>query len=222
MKRAFVPKVLVGALLPALFAVPALGQVYSVDYLGYAWETGGILPSDAGDELVIVSVADYVDPAFGVDLGIDELTFHVYGLVSGGETDFLGNTMINYAGGYLEIYQDPSRNADWGVNPPNATAPGSFTEGSLFFRGAFTAFTLFFDPSGSYGSFEGTLDGLAGSIIDDVCSDCVYTWGGAFTLDAGAQIPQGYDLQIDGVFEIDAAVSSESASWGSVKALFNN
>ena len=66
------------------------------------------------------------------------------------------------------------------------------------------------------------LDGLAGTIIDSVCSDCVYTWGGAFTLDAGAQIPEGYDLQIDGLFEIDAAVPAESVSWGSVKALFND
>ena len=38
---------------------------------------------------------------------------------------------------------------------------------------------------------------------------------------SGAQIPDGYDIQIDGVFEIERAVSTEDASWGSVKALFN-
>lgn len=220
MKKTFTPCALVSLLLAFVLAVPALGQVYSVDYLGYGWEQGGPLKA-AGDELIITATSTYVHPAFGVDLGTEELTFYVSSLISNGPTDFFGNTQINYTGGILEIYQDPLMNADWGVNPPNATSPGSFQEGSLFFAGAFTAFTMYFDPSGSYGSFEGTLDGVAGSIIDGVCSDCVYTWGGAFQTGSGAQIPEGYWIQVDGVFEIDAAVSSEAASWGSVKALFN-
>ena len=58
-------------------------------------------------------------------------------------------------------------------------------------------------------------------MIDDVCTGCVYTWGGNFLPDTGAQIPDGYDLQVDGVFEIEEAVSTENASWGSLKALFN-
>ena len=37
----------------------------------------------------------------------------------------------------------------------------------------------------------------------------------------GKTIPDGYDLQVDGVFEIEEAVSTEETSWGSVKALFN-
>lgn len=220
MKKTFTPCALVSLLLAFVLAVPALGQVYSVDYLGYGWEQGGPLKA-AGDELIITATSTYVHPAFGVDLGTEELTFHVSGLISNGPMDFMGSTMTNYTGGILEIYQDPLMNAAWGVNPPNATSPGSFQEGSLFFAGAFTAFTMFFDPSGSFGSFEGTLDGVAGSIIDGVCSDCVYTWGGAFQTGSGAQVPEGYWIQVDGVFEIDAAVSSEAASWGSVKALFN-
>lgn len=221
MKNTFAPFTLLSVLLVAVCALPAVGQVYSVDYLGYGWEQA-VPVKAAGDELRILSVADNVDPAFGVDLGTEELTLYVYGLISQGPVDFYGNTMVNYTGGYLEIYQDGGQNADWGINPPNPTAPGTFVDGSLFFAGSFTAFTMFFDPSGSYGSFEGTLDGIGGSIIADVCSNCVYTWGGAFTMDAGAQIPEGYDLQIDGVFEIDSAVPSEPTSWGAVKALFSN
>ncbi len=202
-------------------AIPALGQVYSVDYLGYGWETGGILPSDAGDELVITSVADNVDPAFGVDLGTTELTLHIYGLVSTGQVDMGGYIGVNYSGGTMEIYQDAALNADWGVNPPNLTSPSTFNDGDLFFRGTFTSFTIYFDAAGAYGSFEANLDGVDGSIINSMCTNCVYTWGGTFSQEAGAQIPAGYDLQIDGVFEIDSAVPVQATSWGSVKALFN-
>ena len=207
--------------LAAALAAPAAAQVASIDYLGFGFETGGFLPSQSGDEMVLTCVADNVDPFFGADLGTEELTFHVYGLISAGEVPLGGNTMINYSGGTLDIYRDAGQNADWGVSPPNAVSPSTFTEGTLFFRGAFTGFTLFVAPGG-YGSFEGSLDGIAGTMIDGSCSGCVYTWGGAFTQDAGAQIPSGYHLQVDGVFEIDSAVSSEAASWGSVKALFNN
>ncbi len=205
----------------ALMAVPALGQVYAVDYLGYGWETGGMLPSDAGDELVITCISDNVDPAFGVDLGTEELTLHIFGLVSTGQQDMGGYYVVNYTGGTMEIYEDPAMNADWGINPPNPTSPSTFSDGSLFFRGSFTSFTMYFDAAGTSGSFEGNLDGVDGSIINAYCSNCVYTWGGAFSMGAGAQIPEGYDLQMDGTFEIDSAVDNETTSWGSVKALFN-
>lgn len=218
-KRAMKEGLLVLALVAGA-AVPATAQIASIDYLGYGFETGGFLPSQAGDELVLTCVADNVDPLFGVDLGSTELTFHVYGLVSAGEVDMGGYTMINYSGGTLDIYDDPAENAAWGVSPPNPTSPATFSDGTLFFRGNFTAFTLYMTAAG-YGSFEGNLDGVAGTMIDGNCSGCIYTWGGTFTQDAGAQIPSGYDMQVDGVFEIDSAVSSEAASWGSVKALFN-
>jgi hypothetical protein len=220
MKHALSLRLLVGAVLIFLFALPAWSQVYTVDYVGYGWEQPLGPVKAAGDELIITSIADDIDPAFGVNLTTEEVTLHVYGLISNGPVDAGGYTMINYTGGYMDIYEDPSMNADWGVNPPNATSPSSFTEGSLFFSGSFNNFTMYFDPSGAYGSFEGTLNGIGGSIINAMCTNCVYTWGGGFSLASGAQIPDGYWLQIDGVFEIDSAVPAETTSWGSVKALF--
>ncbi len=220
MKHSLGPQILLGALLVLLAALPVYAQVYTVDYLGYGWEKAAGPLKAAGDELIITSVADGIDPAFGVDLTTEEVTLHIYGLISDGPVDAGGYTIINFTGGYMDIYEDPAMNADWGINPPNATSPGTFTEGSLFFRGAFTSFTMYFDASGAYGSFEGNLDGISGSIINEYCTNCVYTWGGAFTLDAGAQIPEGYWIQVDGTFEIDSAVDTETASWGSVKALF--
>ncbi len=220
MTKLFMKTLVLAAFLVALFALPAFAQIHSVDYVGYGWDSG--VPGKAlGDEFHFVGIADYVDPVFGVDLGTEELTFHVFGLLVVSEVDLGGTLMVTYSGGYMEIYQDGAMNADWGINPPNLTAPGTFSDGSLFFSGEFTDMTLFHFPGGG-GNFEGNLNGIAGTMIDGSCTGCVYTWGGTFSTDAGAQIPEGYSLQVDGVLEIDAAVSTDEASWGSVKALYNN
>ena len=203
------------------FAMPAFGQASAIDYFGYAWETGGFPTSDPGDLMTFTGVGDYADPIFGVDFGTEEVTFYMYDLVSTGEIPIGGGTlMINYVGGFLEIYRDGAKNADWGIAPPNPTSPSTFVDGTLFFKGSFNSMTVFLNPGGD-GAYEGTLDGIGGTMIDDVCTGCVYTWGGNFTPPSGAQIPDGYDIQIDGVFEIEEAVSTEDRSWGSVKALFN-
>ena len=207
------------AILVMIFALPAYSQISSIDYIGYGWESGGTLKA-IGDEFLFLGVVDYLDPEFGVDLGVDELTIHVFGLTIISEMDLGGTILVSYAGGYMEIYQDSSQNADWGINPPNLVAPATFSDGDLFFAGEFTDMIMFLGPDGN-GTFEGNLNGVAGTMIDSSCTGCVYTWGGAFTAASGAQVPEGYTLQVDGVLEIDAAVSTDAASWGSVKALYN-
>ncbi len=204
-----------------LFSFPAFAQVHTIDYIGFGWEDGGFPNSEVGDELHFVGLVDYLDPEFGVDLGTEYLTFYVYGLLSQGEVDLGYWTMANFTGGYLEIYKDTVHNADWGINPPNATVPSAFLDGELFFAGSFTDFVLFITPDGG-GSFEGNLNGISGSMIDSSCTGCVYLWGGAFTWASGAQLIEGYDLQIDGALDVDAAVATEPMSWDSVKSLFNN
>jgi len=203
------------------FALPAFGQLSAIDYFGYAWETGGFPPSNAGDVLVFTGVADFADPIFGVDLANEELTFYMYDLGSAGEVDIGGGVvMINYVGGFLEIYRDAAMNADWGIAPPNPTSPSTFMDGTLYFQGSFNSLTVFLNPGGD-GAYEGSLDGIGGEMIDSVCTECVFTWGGNFVGAAGAQIPDGYDIQVDGVFQIEQAVPTEGTTWGSVKALFN-
>jgi hypothetical protein len=211
------------ALLTVAWSGPSLAQTSTVDYLGFGWEDGTFPPSNPGDELQFTGVATALDPLFGVDLSAVEVTFHVFGLISTGEfvDPGTGNTIVGYVGGMLEIYSDPLKNADWGINPPNPTSPSTFSDGLLLFEGSFTDFTLIMTPAGA-GAYEGNLDGLAGAIVGAGCTGCAYTWGGAFTSDIGAQIPEGYDLQADGVFEVDNAVSTEATGWGALKARFSN
>jgi len=202
-----------------VFAVPAFAQAPAIDYVGYSWETGGFPPSVAGDELVCLGVTSNLDPIFGVDLGVDELTFHLYGLISTGEVPLGGGmVMVTYTGGMMDVWRDGAQNADWGLNPPNPTAPASFVDGTLFFRGAFNDFTVFMLGDGS-GSFEGTLNGLGGEVLGDLCTDCAYTWGGTYT-QLSAQVPDGYDMQMDGELLIEGSVAEDVQTWSGVKALF--
>ena len=222
MQRLTTVRLIVAVIALASLTAPALAQNPGIDYIGYAWETGGFFPSVIGDELFVAGVATGADPVFQIDFGIDELTFYMYGMTSGGETTLgSGTVMVNYTGGFLEIYRDPAQNADWGINPPSAVSPATFSDGTLAFRGSFTSLTFYFTADGN-GAYEGALNGLDGEVIDDVCSNCAYTWGGSFLLDAGAQIPDGYDMQLDGILELDGAVSNDISTWGGVKALYGN
>jgi hypothetical protein len=207
-----------------LVAVPAAaGQLILMDYSGFAWETGGVPVSNPGDVLALTAVAVQYDPLFGVSPLSQEVTIYIYDLQSTGEfLDGFGNIRISYSGGRIEVYEDTILDHDWGVSPPNGLQ-GTFTNGSLLLEGNFTDFFLTIPPSGA-GAYEGNIDGVGGTsaAICDGLPDCAYTFGGAFSRDVGAQIPVGYDLQIDGTLEVDASVPATPTSFGAVKSLFRN
>ena len=213
-----IPRLLCCVLAASLMS-SATAQVALLDYLGYGWEDGGLPPSNVGDKLNVVCIATQADISFGVNLATEEVTLYAYGLTSTGAVpDGFGNSIITYTGGTLELWRDPGQDADWGVFPANATSPLTFQNGSLLLQATFNDFVLILMPGGA-GAYEGHVDGVAGPLISG-CSDCLYTWGGAFGDATGAQVPDGYDLQIDGVLEVDEAIPTPNNSFGAVKALF--
>lgn len=209
------------ALALVAFATPSSASMVALmDYSGFAWETGGVPSSNPGDVLQITAVALSYDSEFNVDPSSAEVTVYIYGLISTGEfVDGFGYTNIGYSAGSIEIYEAATLNHDWGVFPPNAQQ-STFTDGTLLFAGDFTRFNLVLFGNGT-GAYDGEIDGVGGTAAQ-ICTDCAYTLGGAFGREAGAQIPDGYDLQIDGTLEVDAAVSASVSSFGAVKALFQD
>ncbi len=192
-----------------------------VDYVGYAWENGGIDPSNPGDQLAIATVVTQIDPLFNVDLDAQEGTLYIDGLTSLGSVldPSTGATTIQYSGGTLSVFSGPARNHDWGTNPANGTVPSTFIDGDLVFAGTFINFRVILQPSG-LGVFEGYLNGTGGSALAGPCSNCAYTFSGSFTAPTGANIPAGYDMQVDGILELESAVPTETMSFGSLKQLF--
>lgn len=195
-----------------------------IDYQGYAWETGAFPPSNAGDVLNMVALVDNIDPVFGVNLFTDELSVYASGLTSTGQVDFGGGFLgVSYVGGNLELWQDNSPDADFGTNPPSATVPSTFTNGTLFLNAAFQSFFMFFDTNFGVGSYEGFVTFNGGTALGTVNGLQVdgFTYGG--TLNSAASVghvPAGYDLQVDGVIEALIVVAVKEKSWSQIKELF--
>src|SRR5262245_12959873 len=202
----------------------ASAQNALIDYQGYAWETGDFPPSNAGDVLSFVGVVDAIDSRFGVNFATEEVTLYVTSLTSTGQVDMGGGVLsIAYTGGNIQLWRDPSQDHNYGVNPPNATAPLSFINGSLFLGGTLSNFFMFYDPSTGSGAYEADANFIAGTglaTLNQIQANG-YTFGG--TLDAsgsGGNLPAGYDLQVDGVIEVEVIVGVEQQSWSQIKGLY--
>lgn len=217
--------------LPALtalavcLAVGAAGAENAIiDFQGYAWETGGFPPSDMDDVLSIVGVVDSLDPRFNINLALTEVTLYATDLVSQGQVDVGGGVLaVSYSGGTIELYDDPTRDHDYGIDPPSATAPPTFVNGTLFLGGTLDQFSLFLDTTSGSGAYEAWCHFNAGTglaTLNQIDADG-YTFGGVLTSTAvGQNIPQGYDLQVDGLIEVFVRVSVEPKTWGSVKEMY--
>jgi hypothetical protein len=172
----------------------------------------------------MVALVDNIDPIFGVNIFTDELSVYANNLVSTGQVNFGGGFFgISYTGGNLELWQDPTPDADFGTNPPNATVPSTFTNGTLFLSGLFQSFFMFFDTNFGVGSYEGFVTFNGGTALGTVNGLQVdgFTYGG--TLDSAASVghvPAGYDLQVDGVIEALIVVAVQEKSWSRIKGLY--
>jgi hypothetical protein len=215
-------------LLPATIALLLAGSAQAenalIDYQGYAWETGGFPPSNAGDVLSFVGVVDNLDARFGVNLLLEEVTLYVTDLASSGQVDIGGGVLsIAYNSGTINLYRDPSRDHDYGVNPPSATAPASFVNGTPFLTGTLSTFFMAYDPSTGSGAYEGQIAFTGGSGLGtlSLLNANGYTFGGTLSRPAaGGNVPQGYDLQVDGVIEVEVRVGVESSSWSHIKEMY--
>lgn len=207
-----------------LVAGGAAAQNALIDYQGYAWETGGIPASNPGDVLSFVGVVDNIDARFGVNFGTEEVTLHVTGLTSGGEVNLGGGLLsVAYSGGTIELYRDPSRNHDYGTTPPNATAPSTFVDGTLFLGGTLSNFVLFLDTTTGSGAYESSASFTSGSGLTTLnqLQANGYTFGGVLNSSAsGGNNPAGYDLQVDGTIEVEVIVGVRDKTWGAMKSLY--
>lgn len=189
----------------ALFAAivgAADSRATTIDYQGYAFETGGFPASDAGDTLRIPIVATAA--SLGIDLATHEVTGWIHGLVSGGTVDVGdGILMTTYGTGRIEIYRDASRDRDFGEFPPNLTAPSTFVNGELCLAGELTDFVLFFDPESQSGAYEGNVDFTTGACLAELGAGSArgFTFGGVVTPAVSGSVPPGYDLSVDGYLE---------------------
>ncbi|MFH1279074.1 MAG: hypothetical protein ABIK65_11940 [Candidatus Eisenbacteria bacterium] len=221
-----------GAVLCSLVAVPAFAvQGLIMDWApdSYGWETdynSVTHMSAAGSQLTVVGKIDvFYDPFLDLDPNTTEYTFIFKDLISLGSMDLGGIILTSYAGGLFEIWEDPSNNADFGENPPNATSPSTFTDGTLVMEGFLAGFELlgFVGPGGFSATYSADFEftGPVGGELYGRVEGCYGTTGGGWT-DNTALVPLGYDFVVDGHLTVDDCrpTSTESSNWGSIKGMF--
>jgi hypothetical protein len=207
-----------GLALASFFAGPASATQSIIRISGNAWETGAYPPSAVGDELQAVGIVnDIVAPLYWQPT-IHSYTFYMHGLISLGETIFGTTRIVTYSGGQLTFYRDglPS-NHDYGINPPNATSPSTFTDGdAIYLDGLFTDFTLVFNSATASGSFSGQLNFIGGIVFPHLTDPNGWSFGS----DIAGLSPEGYDLELNGDVYANGPIAVEPQSWGDTKALY--
>ncbi len=185
---------------------------------GNAWETGGFPTSEIGDELQAVGILTDIDAPLVWNTAQYSYTWWIRGLISTGESVNGTIHMATYTGGQFTIYVDglPS-NHDYGTNPPNATVPSTFTDGtSTYLDGTFSGFTLTLNEVTGNGSFVGDLLFTGGDVfplLDD-------PGGWTFGANISGFSPEGYDLEINGQVFLQGPSSVEPSSWGGIKGMY--
>lgn len=218
-------------LLPALVvAQPASAQTEELlcDFSGYDYEDPDVDPSEfgaAGDYYNMFGFVSSVNPAYiTADYANNEYTIEFWNLWSAGYFDFYPFRFITYTVGTVGIYEDAlccGTPGVFGINPPNATAPSSFLDGTLILGGDVDNFGLTLNLDDGTGNFTGDVIFNAGTQVGNIPPNTtrVYTFAG-LTSGPTAQVPEGYVHQVTGEIKIELPVQTQNTSWGRMKALY--
>jgi hypothetical protein len=216
----------VGTLMPAAWA-----QNTILDFTGFMYESDntpgavGYPPSNPGDVMAAVGIIENMSLPLISNPENYQYTIYFSDLISDGEYDLGGGTYyISYQGGFVDIWADaytgPGYTApDYGIEPPNGTAPSTFTDGSLYLHGVFYAFWIVWYPALNAGNFEGYCNWTLGSGLGELENPNGYAFAGLLDPYV-APVPQGYDLEAVGHVTFDPTVPTELSSWGQVKNLY--
>jgi len=216
----------------SLFAVPASAQhsCYLLGFTGLDYEDPNPEPGtylaigEGYKALGFVTdfgpfLAPWVNPA------VNEYTFYLYDL-----------TVQDYYfdGSYLEVvfanpgrgryYQDSRTGgtpALYGVNPPNATAPSTFTDGLMILGGQITNMFLTYDFSANQGSFSGSILFDEGALLFAIPPAQRDGWTiSGLAGRPNETVPPGYQNQLSGETYVPGPTPALRRSWGKIKSLY--
>jgi len=231
-------------LLGALLIVPMTASAadeFLLGFTGFDYETdaaGGPDPSpgtylQVGDryELVgfITSFGPLLDP--WTDDSVEEYTLFLTGLEVTTRSFFSGFLNCTFApNGRVRYYSDLLASfggvpGDYGVNPRNATAPSTFTDGDgsgmMRLGGDVDNFNLTYNFNNNSGNWS------ADAVLDegDYLTYIPPAQRAGWILGAQAgppnpTIPTGYDNQIQGECRIPDVTPTTHQTWGAVKAIY--
>ncbi len=179
----------------------------------------------SGDGYRALGFASSINPIVPSNEATNEYTFYLYEATVN-TSDFTDGLLQVYfnPGARFRVYEDPflgGTAATYGVNPPNATAPSTFVDGTVLLGAQVDNLVLVYD----YNALQGALDASAtldeGSALGNIPPARRGGWLLSGTAGApNPTIPAGYEHQLAGKVQIPYATSATTKSWGQIKSLY--
>lgn len=220
---AFLGVLALGAPKPAAATSPSL----LIDYVGFDYEDPNLNPSafgELGSGYVSLGMCPGVFAPLVSDTSLYEYTYVINGLTSLNVTpigpDFI---VVDYGSGTFTLYEDSRGSgtaATFGVNPPNATAPGTFNDGTAILVGTLSSFQIVYNVSSGSGSFEGNLTFNGGTQLGNLPITQRDGWTFAGLSGNSTEVPTGYAHQVDGQVFLNKPTLTQKSSWGSLKSRY--
>ncbi len=222
MKRLVTPLLLLTALVLAMSPAPARAQTLIFDYVGFDYESPDLLPGfgEVGAGYVGLGVVPSLFAPLVSDTSLNQYTYVISGMQVNSVQTFGSFQLITYTSGTISLYQDAKSSgtpAVFAPNPPNAQAPGSFTDGTLYLTGTLTGFQFVRNTVNGSGSYEAACVFDGGSNLSNIPPSDRTGWTFAGSTTNALNIPPGYAHQIDGQNFITIPTSAAAGSWGALK-----
>ena len=215
---------LFAAALACVAAPAARAQTLLFDYVGFDYEYPIVVPGTfggVGNGYVGLGEVPVLEAPLVSDQGNFQYTYVLSGTASAARLVSGSFVVITYSSPCsLTIYED-SRNTgtpfDYGINPPNGTAPSSFTDGTPILVGEITDFRYIFNTSTGSGSYDAEFKAIGGSQLGNIPIGQRKGWTFAGVTTNTSTIPEGYAHQVDGQTFLDKPTPARTASWGEIK-----
>lgn len=198
-----------------------------IDYFGYDYESPNPNPGTFGEP---GSMYNSLGPAPNLfaplvaDTANNQYTYYFTNLNPINAQTFGTYLVIDYApGGLFQVWEDSKTLGTpyaYGVNPPNATAPSTFTDGTKFVEGSIDQFQIVINLTTGSGSFDANFTMTGGSQLGNVPANQRTGWTFAGTTANELNRPSGYDHQVDGQIFLNEPVPAQVKSWGAIKARY--
>lgn len=219
------PLLALGAALLLALATPAAADTLLFDYVGFDYENPDPNPATFG-ELGSGYVGIGTVPGLFAPLTADttqyQYTYIITGMTPVGVSTIASYTIVDYSVGTLSIYEDSELSgtaADYGSVPPNATAPSTFTDGTLFLTGTLQNFQFVYNSATNTGSYNATFTVTGGTQLVNFPVYQRDGWTFAGASGNATNIPGGYLHQVDGQNFL-GPVPTRVKSWGQIKTLY--
>jgi hypothetical protein len=196
------------------------------DYVGFDYESPN--PSAAtfgeiGSGYVSVGTVENLFAPLLFNEAVNRYTYVIDNLTSVARNVYGDFVVVDYSVGSLRVYEDDLSSGTaplYGVNPPNATSPANFSDGTLYLEGTLTNFQIIINLTNNSGSFNSDFTATGGSQIGNIPVADRDGWQFSGLTGNATNIPLGYEHQVDGQVFLSKPTSTRSSTWGNVKSLY--